>query len=164
MNLQLTLVAVFVSVALFVGSLTYVGLERSSAVRRRIRGLQRAASRGTRSRTQRAWRRADDGSDREEGHHLHPEVAEADDRRCSAGWRWPGFTSRSTSRCTSSAKWSLPVIVFAAFFLTMGRSGHHLRRSGCDRRVPRCQGWLSSTTRNSGRRKSGTVCPTRSTC
>jgi len=45
MNLQLTLVAVFVSVALFVGSLTYVGLERSSAVRRRIRGLQRSTSR-----------------------------------------------------------------------------------------------------------------------
>ena len=39
MDLQLTLVAVFVSVALFVGSLTYVGLERSSPVRRRIRGL-----------------------------------------------------------------------------------------------------------------------------
>ena len=45
MNLQLTLVAVFVSVALFVGSLTYVGLERSSVVRRRIRGLQRSTSR-----------------------------------------------------------------------------------------------------------------------
>src|SRR5688572_14008661 len=47
MNLQLTLVAVFVSVALFVGSLTYVSLERSSAVRRRIRGLQGGASRST---------------------------------------------------------------------------------------------------------------------
>src|SRR5688572_28891847 len=44
MNLQLTLVAVFLSVALFAGSLTYVGLERSSAVRRRIRGLQRSAT------------------------------------------------------------------------------------------------------------------------
>jgi tight adherence protein C len=44
MDLQLTLVAVFVSVALFVGSLTYVGLERSSPVRRRIRGLQGAGS------------------------------------------------------------------------------------------------------------------------
>jgi tight adherence protein C len=44
MDLQLTLVAVFVSVALFVGSMTYVGLERSSAVRRRIRGLQRSAA------------------------------------------------------------------------------------------------------------------------
>jgi tight adherence protein C len=47
MNLQLTLVAVFVSVALFVGSLTYVGLERSSPIRRRIRGLQRATSGGS---------------------------------------------------------------------------------------------------------------------
>jgi tight adherence protein C len=46
MNLQLTLVAVFVSVALFVGSLTYVGLERSSPVRRRVRGLQRATTGG----------------------------------------------------------------------------------------------------------------------
>ena len=44
MDLQLTLVAVFVSVALFVGSLTYVGLERSSPVRRRIRGLQGTGS------------------------------------------------------------------------------------------------------------------------
>ena len=44
MDLQLTLVAVFVSVALFVGSLTYVGLERSSPVRRRIRGLQGSGS------------------------------------------------------------------------------------------------------------------------
>jgi tight adherence protein C len=43
-NVQLTLVAVFVSVALFVGSLTYVGLERSSAVRKRIRGLHRGTS------------------------------------------------------------------------------------------------------------------------
>jgi tight adherence protein C len=43
-SLQLTLVAVFVSVALFFGSLTYVGLERSSVVRRRIRGLQKGAS------------------------------------------------------------------------------------------------------------------------
>lgn len=47
MNLQLALVAVFISVALFVGSLTFVGLERSSVVRRRIRGLQRATSRST---------------------------------------------------------------------------------------------------------------------
>ena len=46
MDLQLTLVAVFVSVALFVGSLTYVGLERSSPVRRRIRGLQGTGSPG----------------------------------------------------------------------------------------------------------------------
>ena len=46
MNLQLTLVAVFVSVALFVGSLTYVGLERSSPIRRRVRGLQRSTSGG----------------------------------------------------------------------------------------------------------------------
>jgi tight adherence protein C len=44
MNLQLTLVAVFVSVALLAGSLTYVGLERTSVVRRRIRGLKREAS------------------------------------------------------------------------------------------------------------------------
>ena len=44
MDLQLTLVAVFVSVALFVGSLTYVGLERSSPVRRRIRGLRGSGS------------------------------------------------------------------------------------------------------------------------
>lgn len=44
MDLQLTLVAVFVSVALFVGSLTYVGLERSSPVRRRIRGLKGTGS------------------------------------------------------------------------------------------------------------------------
>jgi len=41
MSLQLTLVAVFVSVALLVGSLTYVGLERTSPVRRRVRNLQR---------------------------------------------------------------------------------------------------------------------------
>jgi tight adherence protein C len=46
MDLQLTLVAVFVSVALFVGSLTYVGLERSSPVRRRIRGLGQSGSQG----------------------------------------------------------------------------------------------------------------------
>ena len=46
MDLQLTLVAVFVSVALFVGSLTYVGLERSSPIRRRIRGLHRTGSEG----------------------------------------------------------------------------------------------------------------------
>jgi tight adherence protein C len=44
MDLQLTLVAVFVSVALFIGSLTYVGLERSSPVRRRIRGLRGSGS------------------------------------------------------------------------------------------------------------------------
>ena len=47
MDLQLTLVAVFVSVALFVGSLTYVGLERSSPIRRRIRGLHRTGSEGS---------------------------------------------------------------------------------------------------------------------
>lgn len=46
LSLQLTLVAVFVSVALFAGSLTYVGMERSSAVRRRIRGLQRTGTAG----------------------------------------------------------------------------------------------------------------------
>ena len=39
-ELQIALVAVFISVALFVGTVTYVGMERSSAVRRRIRGLQ----------------------------------------------------------------------------------------------------------------------------
>jgi tight adherence protein C len=44
LNLQLTLAAVFVSVALLIGSLTYVGLEHTSPVRRRIRGLQRATS------------------------------------------------------------------------------------------------------------------------
>jgi tight adherence protein C len=47
MDLQLTLVAVFVSVALIVGSLTYVGLERSSPARRRIRGLHRTGSEGS---------------------------------------------------------------------------------------------------------------------
>jgi tight adherence protein C len=41
MSLQLTLVAVFVSVALLVGSLTYVGIERTSLVRRRVRNLER---------------------------------------------------------------------------------------------------------------------------
>ena len=40
-SLQLTLVAVFLSVALLVGSLTYVGLERTSPVRRRVRNLER---------------------------------------------------------------------------------------------------------------------------
>jgi len=40
-TLQLTLAAVFVSVALLVGSLTYVGLEHTSPMRRRIRGLTR---------------------------------------------------------------------------------------------------------------------------
>jgi tight adherence protein C len=44
MSLQLTLVAVFVSVALLVGSLTYVGLERTSPVRRRVRNLERERS------------------------------------------------------------------------------------------------------------------------
>ena len=38
-NLGITIVAVFLSVALVVGSLTYVGLERSSVVRRRLRDL-----------------------------------------------------------------------------------------------------------------------------
>ena len=40
MNLQVALAAVFISVALFVGTLTYVTLERSSIVRRRLRALQ----------------------------------------------------------------------------------------------------------------------------
>ena len=44
MNLTLTLCAVFLSVALVSGSLAYAGLERSSAVRRRIRDLQRPAA------------------------------------------------------------------------------------------------------------------------
>ena len=39
-EIQIALVAVFISVALFVGTLTYVGMERSTLVRRRIRGLQ----------------------------------------------------------------------------------------------------------------------------
>ena len=43
-NLQLTLVAVFLSVALFVGSIAYAGMERSSTVRRRIRGMQPTGS------------------------------------------------------------------------------------------------------------------------
>ena len=45
LSLTLTLVAVFASVALISGSLTYVSLERSSPVRRRIQDLLRPASR-----------------------------------------------------------------------------------------------------------------------
>lgn len=44
LSLQLTLAAVFVSVALLVGSLTYVGFEQASPARRRIRGLRRGTS------------------------------------------------------------------------------------------------------------------------
>ena len=38
-NIGVTIAAVFLSVALVAGSLTYVGLERSSVVRRRLRGI-----------------------------------------------------------------------------------------------------------------------------
>lgn len=47
----ITIVAVFLSVALVAGSLTYVGLERSSVVRRRLRGL---TDQPARTRTERA--------------------------------------------------------------------------------------------------------------
>jgi tight adherence protein C len=43
-SLAITLSAVFLSVALITGSLTYVGFERSSAVRRRVRDLSRKGS------------------------------------------------------------------------------------------------------------------------
>jgi tight adherence protein C len=44
-SLGITIAAVFLSVALVAGSLTYVGLERSSVVRRRLRGLTDAPRR-----------------------------------------------------------------------------------------------------------------------
>jgi tight adherence protein C len=47
-SLLVTLAAVFISVALVVGSLTYVGLERSSVVRRRLRDLSTPGGDGRR--------------------------------------------------------------------------------------------------------------------
>ena len=121
MDLQLTLVAVFISVALFVGSLTFVSLERSSAVRRRIRGLQGAA-RGT--------------------DHEHSALGDApttapivkkvttfipkSPKQMSKVQRrlaLAGFYKPKHIAFYIISEVVLPVIVFAAFFLTMGRSG-----------------------------------------
>ena len=122
MNLQLTLVAVFISVALFIGSLTYVSLERSSAVRRRIRGLQGGAARGT--------------------DHEHsalgdaPTTAPIVKRITTFIPKSPKQMSKVQRRLALAGFYKpkhiafyiisevvLPVIVFTAFFLTMGRSG-----------------------------------------
>jgi tight adherence protein C len=46
MNLTITLIAVFASVALIAGSLTYTALERSSPARRRVRGMLRPTGKG----------------------------------------------------------------------------------------------------------------------
>ena len=51
-SLTITLAAVFLSVALVVGSLTYVGLERTSVVRRRVRDLARPPARRDSNRPQ----------------------------------------------------------------------------------------------------------------
>ena len=146
MDLQLTLVAVFISVALFVGSLTYVGLERSSAVRRRIRGLQRGAARSTDHEHSALGDAPTDGSDREEDHDLHPEVAEADEQGAA-----PAGVGRvlqaEAHRSLHHQRSGPPGHRLCRVLPDDGTQRGHLRRSwrqssGTSRRV-----WLSSTTR-----------------
>ena len=121
-NLQLTLVAVFLSVALFVGSLTYVSLERTSAVRRRIRGLQSGGA-----------RTAD---------HEHsalgdaPATAPIVKKVTTFIPKSPKQMSQVQRRLATAGLYKpkhialyilaevvIPVLVFGAFFLVMGRSG-----------------------------------------